>query len=253
MDSKRTTPDRRSPRARIAKASGIAGVVWSLLALAGCPYRSKEIRITETGALALFSACMGGPGGGGFGNGGGGPPPPQGPGGGGFDECTLSTKYNVDFLRMAPQARLFLISPSDQKIQDASKCMHLKPCADSGRGPQPGCIASDLNQQLDGAMPNGVGFAGLKNSEDAQLMIAFYTPSDASEDDEGCHRSNLFECAGLAAPLGGGAFDITCASCQGGSRTASGSNTGPCPKGPSGTQSCFLKICDGILAANNYE
>jgi hypothetical protein len=258
MVLKRTIPDHRYSRPSLAKTGSMAGVVWVVASLSGCPYRAKEIRITDTGAGSVLAACMSQGGGGGFGSGSGGggfPPPPPGGGGPFDDSCSLTGHYSSDFTRIAPQARLFLVSPSDNKVQDASKCMHLKPCSDSGRsgGPQPNCIASDINQQLDGAMPNGLSFAGLKSSEDAQLMLAFYFPAETTEDDEGCHRGDLFACAGLAAPLGGGSYDITCASCQGGSRTAYGSNTGPCPKGPTGVASCFLKICDGILASNNYE
>ena len=93
--------------------------------------------------------------------------------------------------------------------------MSLHPCGDGGRfGPVADCMANDLNQQLDGAMPNGLGFDGLKNPEEAQLVLAFYQPIDSSEGGGGCHRADLYACAGLAAPLGGGAYDISCASCQ---------------------------------------
>jgi hypothetical protein len=114
-------------------------------------------------------------------------------------------------------------------------------------------MANDINQQLDGAMPNGLGFDGLKNAEDAQLILAFYQPS-ATEGSVGCHRADLAACAGLAAPLGGGAYDITCASCLGGSRTAAGTNNGPCPRAlVSEDTHCFLQLCDKLLAEGGYE
>jgi hypothetical protein len=172
------------------------------------------------------------------------------------NSCFLEDHYPIGSITgRTIEARLFLISPGDSRVQDASKCMGLHPCGDGGRsGSFVDCMASDINQQLDGAMPNGLGFDGLKNPEEAQLVLAFYQPSETSENGGGCHRADLFACAGLAAPLGGGAYDISCASCQGGSRTAPGNDTGPCPKGgPSGTGACFLKQCDRYLEANGFE
>jgi hypothetical protein len=153
------------------------------------------------------------------------------------------------------EARLFLISPSDDRVQDASKCMGLHPCGDgrSGSASTADCMSGDINQQLDGAMPNGLGFDGLKNPEEAQLVLAFYLPSESSEGAGGCRRADLFACAGLAAPLGGGPYDISCASCLGGSRTAPGNDNGPCPKGPSREMSCFLQVCDTLLANNGFD
>jgi hypothetical protein len=164
----------------------------------------------------------------------------------------LDNRYPLTTAFKPPEARLFLISPSDNRVQDASKCMGLHPCTDE-RGLAVDCTANDLNQQLDGALPNGLGFDGLKNPEEAQVILAFYQPTTSSEDDGGCHRSDLVACGGLAAPLGGGPYDISCASCLGGSRTAPGSDTGPCPKGPPMMNSCFLKICDTLLADNGFD
>jgi len=257
----------------------VAGVLWLMLGVAGCPLREKDIRITETGMNWLLSACPKGgspmpipppPGGGGFGGGG------PGGGAGGFggtfggssgggnppdpNLCVLEDRYPASFNGRPTEARLFLVSQPDPaypgrgRVQDASKCMSLHPCGDGGKGgPSGQCIASDLNQQLDGAMPNGLGFDGLKNPEEAQLIMAFYQPADTSDQGGGCHRADLFACAGLAAPLGGGAYDISCGSCQGGNRTAPGSDTGPCPKGPAMTYSCFLKVCDELLANNGFD
>jgi hypothetical protein len=168
--------------------------------------------------------------------------------------CLLDGHFNANFPGGATEARLFLISPGDNRVQDASKCMSLHTCGDGGRTTtSSACMTGDLNQQLDGAMPNGLGFDGLKSPEEAQLILAFYQPTDTSEAPGGCHRTDLFACAGLAAPLGGGAFDISCASCQGGSRTAPGNDNGPCPKGTATVGSCFLKFCDKVLSDNGYD
>jgi hypothetical protein len=269
MVSKRTTPETRRAYARIAGAGSVAGALWLALVVTGCPLRDKEIRITDDGVRWVRTACEpsrggpfppsgsggsgpGGPGGG-SGPGGGFPPPP----GGGYDPnaCVVADRYySPTFWGGAAEARLFLVSPAERRVQDASKCMSLRPCLDGGQfGPVADCMASDLNQQLDGAMPNGLGFEGLKNPEEAQLILAIYQPSP-SEGAGGCHRTDLVACAGLAAPLGGGAYDITCASCQGGSRTAPGSNNGPCPRELVAERtSCFLQVCDDLLASSGFE
>jgi hypothetical protein len=131
--------------------------------------------------------------------------------------------------------------------------MSLHPCSDGGRSGGIDCMASDLNQQLDGAMPNGVGFDGLQNPEEALVILAFYQPLDSSEEGGGCRRADLSACAGLAAPLGGGSYDISCASCEGGVRTTPGNDNGPCPKDLDKNNSCFLQTCDDILAENGFE
>jgi hypothetical protein len=167
--------------------------------------------------------------------------------------CTLLNHYPPNLARTVTEARLFLVTPSDGRVQDASKCMTLHFCTDAGRsGSSSECMADDLNQQLDGAMPHGLGFDGLKNPEEVQLILAFYQPQESSTE-AACHRADLFACAGLAPPLGGGNYDITCASCQGGSRTAAGPDNGPCPRDQSQRNSCFLQRCDAILAQNQLE
>jgi hypothetical protein len=99
-------------------------------------------------------------GGGGAGGGGGG----MGGSGGYLDPniyCLLESRYPTNFPAGTTEARLFLVSPADRHVQDASKCMSLHACGDGGRGGfSQSCMASDLNQQLDGAMPNGLGSTG---------------------------------------------------------------------------------------------
>ncbi len=155
----------------------------------------------------------------------------------------------------AIQARLFLVTPADNRIRDASKCMTLPQCHASGRTT---CLADELNQQLDGAIANGLGFDDLKNPDDVVLFLAFYQqqdfqPQDATEEpsQSSCRRVDLVACAGLAPPLGGGEYDMSCASCQDGSRNPQSRNNGPCPK--DSNTSCFLEKCDSWLAGNGYD
>jgi hypothetical protein len=165
--------------------------------------------------------------------------------------CALSNRPPPDLENRAIQAKLFLVTPADDSIRDTSKCMTLLPCADGGR--LVNCLAENLNQQLDGALPQGLGFDGLSNPDDVQLVLAFYQPIDAATVSS-CNRADLVACAGLAPPLGGGNYDISCASCQGGPKNAPGPDNGPCPKpkSTSGKSYCFLEACNDILAKNNY-
>ena len=111
-----------------------------------------------------------------------------------------------------------------------------------------------LNQQLDGAIAKGLGFDGLQNPDDVELFMAFYQQQDFLEDPEetqpSCRRVDLVACAGLAPPLGGGEYDMSCASCQDGVKNPQSRNNGPCPKS---ANSCFLDTCDGWLAKNGYD
>jgi hypothetical protein len=149
------------------------------------------------------------------------------------------------------QARLFVATPGDLRLRDSSKCMTLARC---GRGGLPAatgaCLSEALNQQLDGALPNGLTFDGLKSPDDVLLFLAVYqVGTDPAIEEESCDLHHLVACAGLSAPLGGGDFDISCASCQGGGRGAAGRDNGPCPRDPKDKASCFLQTCYGVIAS----
>jgi hypothetical protein len=228
MGSKATTPDAR----RLAAALPLFLLV--ALAAAGCPPRETTLTITSAGVGVLRTACR-----------------LCAPllGDGGIEPtcaCSVGNRQPAEIDRRALQARLFVVTPVDQHVRDASKCMSLVPCADAGRPVD--CLAESLNQQLDGALPQGLGFDGLQNPDDVQLILAFYQPLDSTSGAT-CGLSDLVACAGLAPPLGGGNYDITCASCQGGPKAAPGPDNGPCPK-PKG--SCFLEACNDILTKNGY-
>jgi len=254
-----SAPASRSPGAktRLGRARPLVtlSVLWLLLAAAGCPANESDVRISPAGIAWLSTACRpcaptppfppSRPDDGRF--------PPTFPGFGSDCACALPNHYAPALGRSVTEARLFLVTPGDGRIQDASKCMTLHLCPESGRsGLSSSCMASDLNQQLDGAMPNGLGFDGLKNPEDAQLILAFYQPQESNAE-ASCHRADLFACAGLAAPLGGGDYDITCASCQGGAKAAPGPDNGPCPRDQAQRNSCFLQWCDSLLDQNQYQ
>jgi hypothetical protein len=210
------------------------------LAVAGCPMRDVGVSISSNGANTVLTACNNGcwhEGDGGV---------PFGMGWGETNcECELSGSPWPDFRREL-QARLFVVSPSQAfSVQDASKCMSIEPCGEGGLSRSNHCLAERLNQQLDGAMPKGLTSDGLRNPDDVLLVLAFYQPPAGS--DASCTIDSLFACAGLSAPLGGGSFDIACSSCQGSSRTPTGSDTGPCPRDTNDRNGCFLRTCYGFL------
>jgi hypothetical protein len=232
MGSKVTTADGRSgPVRRLARALSAIFVV--AIAGAGCPPRETTLSITAAGVATLVTACQA----------------CARTEDGGVEPicaCSIGSRPPPDLERRTMQARLFLITPADQSVRDASKCMTLAPCGDAGRPRN--CLADSLNQQLDGAMPQGLGFDGLDNPDDVQLVLAFYQPPDATNVAP-CSRADLVACAGLRPPLGGGNYDISCASCEGGPKNAPGPDNGPCPKSK---RACFLQACNEILMNNNY-
>jgi hypothetical protein len=204
-----------------------------VLAAAGCPPREATLSITSSGVSALVTACR----------------PCARTEDGGIEPtcaCSIASRPPPELDRRPLQARLFLVTPANQRVRDTSKCMTLLPCVDAGRPVD--CLAASINQQLDGALPQGLGFDGLENPDEVQLVLAFYQPLEASSV-ASCDRSDLVACAGLAPPLGGGNYDITCASCQGGPKAAPGPDNGPCPR-PKG--SCFLEACNDLLSNNGF-
>jgi hypothetical protein len=140
-----------------------------------------------------------------------------------------------------------LLTPGDGTVRDASKCMNISPCFDPRF--HNSCLADALNQELDGAIPGGLGFDGLRDPAEVQLILAIYQPVDPTVTDRTCAPNDLVACAGLAEPLGGGSFDISCASCQGGSRTPPGRDNTPC----SAPRTCFLRTCSMLLSANSAQ
>jgi hypothetical protein len=222
-------------------------LVGATLLASGCPAREQQILITPGGVQSLTAAC-------------------NRPCLRGVEEvdagaaaispvcpgsCGLAGHLPPEF-RQPTQARLFIVTPADNRVRDASKCMTLPGCRESGRA---ACLAGGLNQQLDGAIAKGLGFDGLQNPDDVELFLAFYQQQDFLEEPEesqpACRRVDLVACAGLAPPLGGGEYDMSCASCQDGPRNPQSRDNGPCPR--DNNTSCFLQKCDSWLAQNGYD
>jgi hypothetical protein len=193
------------------------------LAAAGCPDREVGIAFSAPGAGLLSGACTAN-----------------------IDPCSISVRSNPDLQGRAFNAQLFLLSSSDETVRGVSKCMTVAPCSDP-KGHN-ACLADALNQELDGAIPGGLGFDGLEEPNQAQLFLAIYQPFDPASTNPPCTADDLVACAGLALPGGKGTFDISCASCQGGSKTPPGRENTPC-----NARSCFLKTCSMMIQGNNAQ
>jgi hypothetical protein len=211
--------------AKLVRALLTASLAALVSFAAGCPAREVGVLLSPSGIGYLASACA-----------------PQS-----SDICLASNHAGLDFAGRSFEARLFLLTPSDGVAKDASKCMTVPPCFDPRV--HNSCLADALNQQLDGAIPNGLGFDGLRHPEDVRLILAFYQPTDPSDTDAACAEVNLVACAGLAPQAGGGNFDISCASCQGGANAPEGRDNTPCPTGTG----CFLLACDELLRKNGAQ
>jgi hypothetical protein len=116
-----------------------------------------------------------------------------------------------------------------------------------------GCITTAISTQVDMALAGGMSFPGFTNTDDVALVAAFFLePGDMEPCEAGvtvdagtCVAAKLTAVAGLAVPIGSSAFDITCASCQGGTHSSFGVNNAPCPVTP---DACFLKLVVAALA-----
>jgi hypothetical protein len=221
----------------------LAGLSW---ALAGCPPRDTTIRISARGVSYLTQSCACAKDGADAGTSDASLPDTA---------CGCEVGDHIVPEKGAPlQARLYVATVSDFRIRDGSKCMTLSPCGRGGLANAPtACLAKTLNQALDGALPNGLTFDGLKSPVDVLLFMGIYQPDPDSTDAESCSLGRLVACAGLSEPLGGGDFDISCASCQGGGRGAAGRDNGPCPRDPRDKTSCFLQTCYGVLAKSDFQ
>jgi hypothetical protein len=161
--------------------------------------------------------------------------------------------------------RMLLLAPSgsDLNLKTRTACvpLNLKPCildkagligcpdapADAGA-----CAEDVFREAAQAALGSGLTFDGFSSPDDALLVAALYRkPGMESSCDpsvlvapDDCATENLVAVAGLAAPLGGGTYDITCASCQGGPRTSLGPNTGACPVS---ANACFLQRIAALL------
>ena len=189
---------------------------------AGCPDREVGIAFSTAGASWISTACSAN-----------------------IDPCVVSVRSSPDLVGRSFGAQLFMLSASDGMVRGTSKCMTVAPCSDP-RGHN-ACLADALNQQLDGAIPGGLGFEGLKEPGQAELLLAIYQPIDPASTNPPCAASDLVACAGLSQ-ASGTSFDISCASCQGGSKTPPGRDDSACAG-----HSCFLKTCSMLIQGNNAQ
>ncbi len=229
------------------------GILATLLFVMGvgitglaCPDQTLTIRISETGMATVLAACRG------------------------FQKlCKTLDDCKEDPLSCALQngqcvlrnrcrlgddthpgwtalgkkaAQFFLVSIEGARIADKTRCFSFD---SSGCMGDRACFADLLNRQLDELLKSGMSFDGFNEPGEVLLGLAVFDAEGESE--PSCHPDKLITCAGLAPPLGGGDYDITCASCQDGSHFSLGRDNGPCPIGQG---QCFLKRCDQWLRAS---
>jgi hypothetical protein len=263
----------------------LAGLVVALVGLLGpaCPTRNLEVQVTAAGADTLVvgcetfrSACV--PDGGCHKNhllctq----------------DTCQLrqacTLGKNPDWSAdqtMGMRVLLVELSTGADVVKSASGCVPLNlrpcildtggvngcPCIENPLGPETcktdpsgaatlACIRDTIAQALEHAMPDGETFSGFKSTDNVSLVIAFYNAQKQATCDGGalvnpndCAVANLTAVAGMAAPIGSTAFDITCVSCQGGPHGAVGPDNAPCP---ATMNACFLQRVAAALTAGGF-
>lgn len=231
---------------RAARAAAIGVLVVSAGALGiACPARDLTIHVSDTGVSTILTSCRG------F------QKACSAPASCADDplicevkdgECVLRNRCHLGD-KTHPgwkpagmkEGRLVLVSIEGAQIGDASPCFRFDPSSCLG---DRGCFADELNKKLDQMIQGGLTFDGFVAQEDALLTFAIFDASGSGE--AACDPDRLVTCAGLAPPLGGGDYDITCASCQDSSHFALGNDNGPCP---TSKDECFLERCDRIVRA----
>jgi hypothetical protein len=164
--------------------------------------------------------------------------------------------------------RLMLITATADAIaiRKASPCvpLNLRPCIEdptglfgcaNASGDANVCITAAVAEAVQGALGNGLSFDGFKSPDDVALVAAFFRkPGDEASCDatvlvrpDDCGTENMVAVAGLAAPIGSTAFDITCASCQGTTHGSLGPDNAPCPVTD---DLCFLQRIAAALAGS---
>lgn len=212
------------------------------IAIAGCPPRDLILRVSETGISAILTSCRGVQ------------KTCMAPGACVTDPqvcemangaCVLRGRCHIgDAAHPAfdpttlKEAKLVLFDLKDDRIAAESPCVVFDP---SKCLVDRACLAAQINDLLDKAIPSGLTFGGFQAQEDALLTLAIYEPSMGVPL---CDLDRLVGCASFAPPLGGGDYDITCASCQDSVHFAIGPDNGPCP---TTKDECFLQRCDRML------
>src|SRR5258708_5732265 len=158
MASRVKGPDTRRPGSWL---TALPPLCFVALVVAGCPPHEARLSITNDGIQTLVTACR---------------PCARTPDGGieAACACAINGRAPPAILSRGVQARLFLVTPSDQIVRDASKCMTLLSCGDGGRPAD--CFAESLNQQLDRPIPRGLGYDGLQTPDALHLMPPCHPP-----------------------------------------------------------------------------
>jgi hypothetical protein len=263
---------RRSSALHLAVAAFFAALLGA--ALAACPSRDLQVQITTAGANTLVVACESFRAA---------CEPDAGCHLNHFlcdqvkctlkDACEARTEAGPNPSWRPEQSmgfKLLLLQASIDSvtIENESPCfpLNLRPCifdpipdsgcADSGVNTDE-CITQAISAAVDNALAGGLTFPGFTSTDNVALVAGFYHKPGAEQrcdsnlpmDPTACDNANLMAVAGLAAPIGSNLFDITCASCQGGTHGSYGGDNAPCPVTKN---ACFLqRVLAALVAAGD--
>src|SRR5579859_5273360 len=115
MASRVKAPEPRHRSRALGWLTALPPFAFASLTVLGCPPHEARLSITTDGIQTLTTACR---------------PCGRGPDGGIDPTCACAINLRPPpEIETGIQARLFLVTPSDQTVRDASKCMTLNPCA----------------------------------------------------------------------------------------------------------------------------
>ena len=136
--------------------------------------------------------------------------------------------------------QVLLVDPTTFTVRDKSTCTPLRSCPQADVS----CLTTALNDALAGAIGGGLGYSGLKSTNDALPVLAVFEQQDGVSD---CDRSTLLECGGMGERAGADETDVLCASGNGGLALAPGSDPTRCPLNAGSGDRCFVQTCNALL------
>ena len=147
--------------------------------------------------------------------------------------------------RVSPPSRgvviqLVLVDAVSRAVKNRSLCTPIRSCP-SGDST---CLQSSVNDAITGAIGGGLGYSGLKDTNDSLLVLAAFEQTDGVAD---CDPSTLLGCAGMGKRAGTDATDVLCASGNGGLALAPNSDPTRCPVLKGSGLACFAQVCAQLL------
>lgn len=147
--------------------------------------------------------------------------------------------------RVSPPTRgvviqLILVDAVSRTVKNRSLCTPIRSCAPSDSV----CLQSSVNDAIGGAIGGGLGYSGLKDTNDSLLVLAAFEQTDGVAD---CDPSTLLGCAGMGKRAGTGETDVLCSSGNGGLALSPNSDPTRCPVPKGSGFTCFAQVCAQLL------